>query len=329
MRPGFPMNLPAPIPPPSRSWKDIRQEVNPRAMSNEGRRRRMIASLRFAAVCALALGGAAAGIEIFLTSQSDPACLKDPDGSIPLKQVVFSTDGVLDRPWMDRTLALPKKASLMNLDLAALERRLLASGQAQAVVVRRRFSDHALTVTVQERVPVVRLMAQVDGGPPCLRLVARDGVVYEGVGYEPAALERLPWLDGVRLKRSAGGGFEPIAEMGPAADLLQTARAMVPGLSAGWQVVSLARSASDQEIVVHSALIPEIVFDLREGFPRQLARLDYIVDFLRSKGAPPLQRIDLALGGQVPVELQETASLRPARAPSRKTVSQPIQRRDF
>jgi POTRA domain, FtsQ-type len=323
------MSLSATIPPPSRSWKDIRQGVNPRAMSKEGHRRRTIAGLKLAAVCALVLGGATVAIEVYFTWESNPARLKDPGQSTPLRQVVFSTDGVLDRPWLDQTLALPKKASLMNLDLAAAERRLLASGQVQTVVLRRRFADNVLAVAVQERTPVARLMVQGNGEAPRLRLAARDGVIYEGVGYEPAVLERLPWLAGVQLRRSAAHGFEPIAAMERTADLLRTAQTMVPELFAGWQVVSLERFASDQEITVRSALIPEIVFDVRDEFPRQLARLDYIVDTLRSKGAPPLQRINLALGGQVPVELRELAPPRPARASPHETVSQPNQRRDF
>ena len=142
-------------------------------------------------------------------------------------------------------------------------------------------------------------------------------------------LERLPWLDGVKLRRSSKTGIEPIAEMDKAARLLQTAQSLVPDLFSGWQVVSLARLASDDQILVHSKAIPEIVVDARREFPLQLARLGYIVDFLHSKGAPPLQRIDLALGGQVPVELQETVPLKPAGGPPHKTVSQPKQRRDF
>ena len=322
------MSLPATIPPPSRSWKDIRQGVNPRAMPKEGHRRRMLAGLKFAAVCALVFAGAATAIEVYLTWESNPARLTDPGQSLPLKQVVFSSDGVLDHAWLDQTLALPKKASLMNLDLPVLERRLLASGQAQSVVLRRRFADNTLAVAVQEREPVARLMLQLTGEPPRLRLVARDGVVYEGVGYEPAVLERLPWLAGVRLRRSARG-FEPIADMERTADLLRAARAMVPDLYSGWKIVSLARFATDQEITVHSADIPEIVFDVRDEFPRQLARLDYIVDFLRTKAAPPPQRIDLALGGQVPVELQDPTPFKPARAAPAKPTSQPRPRRDF
>ena len=323
------MSPPATLPSPTRSWKDIRQGVNPRAMSKEGHRRRRFANLKFAAICALVLGGVVAAIEVYFTWESNPSEITDPGRSIPIRRVAFSTDGVLDQSWMDRTLSLPKNASLMKLDLAAVERRLLASGQVQTVVLRRRFADNTLAVTLQEREPVARMRVQSGAEPPCERLVAADGVVFEGVGYEPALLNRLPWLGGVRLRRSTNHGFEPIAEMRRTAELLRTAQALVPELFAGWQVVSLAGFASDHEITVRSSLIPEIVFDVRGEFPQQLARLDYIVDFLRTKGAPPMQRIDLALGEQVPVELQETAPLKPAAGAPRKTVFQPKQRRDF
>jgi cell division protein FtsQ len=154
-------------------------------------------------------------------------------------------------------------------------------------------------------------------------------VVFEGVGYEPATLARIPWLDGVKLRRSAHSGIEPIVGMERTAQLLQTAQSMVPGLFADWHVVSLARVDSDREITVRSSLIPEIIFDVQGEFPSQLARLDYIVDYLHARGAPPLQRIDLAVGGQVPVELQEAVPLKPSRIPSHTAASQQRQRRDF
>ena len=323
------MSQPATIPPPTRSWKDIRQGVSTQAMSKEGRRRMVFASVKFAVVCVVVFGCAWAAFEVYQTWENDPARLKEPVKAVPLKQVVFATDGVLARAWLDRTLALPGSASLMTLDLSTLEDRLLASGQVQSVVLRRRFADNTLVVTVQERSPVARVMVQIGGASPQLRLVARDGVVYEGAGYERAVLERLPWLDGVRLRRTARSGFEPIAGMERIAGLLSAAQGLVPLLCADWQVVSLARLASDQEIIVRSRIIPEIIFDAQGDFPRQLAKLDYIVESLKTHGAPPMKRVNLALGGQVPVELQESAPLKPARSALPKTTSQPKQRRDF
>jgi cell division protein FtsQ len=248
---------------------------------------------------------------------------------VPLKQVVFATDGVLDQAWVGRALALPKGTSLMTLDLTALESRLLGSRQVQSVMLRRRFADNTLAVNLRERTPVARVMVRDGAAAPVLRLVARDGVVYEGSGYERSGLERLPWLDGVALRRAAKGGFEPIASMGLVAGLLSAAEGLVPQLSAGWQVVSLARLAGDQEIIVRSREIPEIIFAAEDDYPRQLAKLDYIVDTLRTQGAPPVARVNLALGGQVPVALQETLRLAPARPALSPTISQPRQRRDF
>ena len=323
------MSRPASIPPSSRSWRDIRQGVSTRAMSQAGRRRLMVASVKFALLCGVIFAGAWAVFEVYATWESNPARLKDPVKAVPLKQVVFGTDGVLDRAWLDQALALPRNASLMNLDLAALERRVLASGQVRSVVLRRRFVDNTLVVTMQERTPVARVMVQVGAGTPGLRLVAADGVVYAGLGYERAVLEPLPWLAGLQLRRAAAGGFEPIAGMETVAALLTAAESLVPALRADWQVVSLARLASDQEIEVRSREIPQIIFDARGYFPRQLAKLDYVVDSLRTHGAPPMARVNLALGSQVPVELQETAPLQPPRSALPRPASQPKSRRDF
>jgi cell division protein FtsQ len=326
------MSQPATIPPFSRSWKDIRQGVSPRAMSKEGRRRMVFASVKFAALCVFLFGGIWAAVEVYQTWESDPARLKEPVKAVPLRQIVFATDGVLERAWLDQTLALPASTSLMTLDLAALESRLLASGQVQSVVLRRRFADNTLMVTVQERTPVARVMVQIGEASPRMRLVARDGVVYEGVGYERTVLERLPWLDGIQLRRTVKNGFEPIEGMERVAGLLTAAQGLIPLLCADWQVVSLARLASDQEIIVRSREIPEIIFDARDApgnFPRQLAKLAYIVESLKAHDAPPMKRVNLALGGQVPVELQDSTLLKPARSSLPKTTSQPKQRRDF
>jgi len=289
----------------------------------------MRASVKFALLCAVLFAGAWAGFELYATWESNPERLKDPVKVVPLKQVVFATDGALTRAWLDQALALPRNASLMTLDLAALERRLLASGQVRSVVLRRRFVDNTLVVSTQERTPVARVMVQVGESTPGLRLVAADGVVYEGVGYERPALEPLPWLAGLKLRRAAAGGFEPIAGMDKVAALLAAAESLVPQLRADWQVVSLARLASDQEIEVRSREIPQIIFDARGDIPRQLAKLDYVIDTLHAHGAPPMARVNLALGSQVPVELQETAPLQPARSALPGPASQPKSRRDF
>ncbi len=315
--------------PPSRSWRDIRQGVSARAMSRAGRQRKAWAGVKAAVVGLLILGGCGGALVLYLMWEHEPAKLKEPVRMAPLRQVVFSTDGVLDPAWMGRALALPPKPTLMGLDLDALEQRLLASGQVQSVVLHRRFRDNTLVVTVRERTPVARLMVQEGAARPRMWLVARDGVIYEGAGYDQAELGRLPWLGGIALQRTARHGFRPIAGMDRVADLLSAARGLVPLLYANWEVVSLARLASDREILVRSRDIPEIVFDARGDFPRQLAKLDYIVATLRQQGGPPMARVDFSVGSQVPVELQESLSTAPAATSLPRTTSRSATTRDF
>ncbi len=294
--------------PSSRSWRDIRQGVNPRAMSRAGRRRRTAAGFKVFAVIALASILVGVIVAVRILWRYYPVRLKEPTKAVPLRRVLFSTDGVLDGAWVQKTLALPRNAGLMSLDLHALEHRLLASGQVLGVTLRRQFSDDSLMVTLRERAPVARLMAQTGDGPARMLLVAADGVVYAGTGYRAATVARLPWLAGFVLRRTPQHGFEPIPGMDRVAGLLKSARALVPRLYAGWQVISLARLASDQEILVRSSDIPEIVFDASAGFPRQLEKLDYVVDALRTHGNPPVARVDFTVGSQVPVELRSAAA---------------------
>jgi cell division protein FtsQ len=133
-------------------------------------------------------------------------------------------------------------------------------------------------------------------------------VVFEGKNYDPALLNTLPWLDGVKLIH-AGDGFTPIDGMDTVADLLATAHNQAEHLYQTFLVISLARLASDGELVVRSKDIPEITFNTRDDFFRQLARLDYVLDLARAQPDKPLKSIDLANGLQVPVTIDTVARL--------------------
>ncbi len=295
------MNKIATIARPARTWQDISQSVSQRAMSKAGRRRRLAATLKLGGGVIVLAAAAWGAVQISETMADNPQKLAAAGAQTPLKEITLTTDGVLDHAWLLRTLATPKNASLMSLDLYALRARLLADGQVYAAVLTRNFPA-TLAVNIQERAPVARLRAQVGDAPPQTLLVARDGVVYPGEGYDPAQLAALPWLDGVRLVRS-GGGFAPIDGMETVADLLATARNQAEPLYRAFVVVSLARLASDGELVVRSKDVPEIVFSTRDDFFRQLARLDYVLDVARAQPDKPLKSVNLADGLQVPVAL--------------------------
>jgi hypothetical protein len=237
--------------------------------------------------------------------------VKSPVKSAPVKYVDSRSDGVLDHGWVTRTLALPKTAGLMELDLHALRTRLLESGQVRTAVLTRKFPE-TLVVMIEERSPVLRVRAQVGTSPAKDLLVARDGVIYDGVGYDATLIATLPYLAEVPLKL-VQGRFQPVDGMDKVADLLSTAHANIPSLYSGWYVVSLARYALDGEIIVRSKDIKEITFGTRESdFFKQVAQLDLIVETGHVQADHPALSINLAVGGsQVPVVFETPAASAP------------------
>lgn len=308
--------------PEERSWRELDQNVSPRRMSAQGRKRFALAALNAGLFALLAGGAAWGGYEILTTLTSDTAALRDPAGAAPLREIVVvnDADGVLDQEWVERTLNVRKGTPLMEIDLFQLRTKLLATPQVRAAEIRRDFPG-TLTVALHERLPVLRVNAQSPSGATQTLLVARDGVVFAGQGYESARLETLPYLDGVRLTHNRYGGFLPIDGMEDVANLLQAAQNSAPMLYADWRVVSLARLTAYDEIVVKTRKIPEVVLSRKIDFTQQLARLDYISDYARTQPDAVVQRVDLSLGGDVPVAFDSAASRLLPASPVKSTPS--------
>ena len=311
---------------PARNWRDIPQQMRPRTMSSEGRRRVMWSVLKTTSIVVVLGGLVWGGLEVAGTLRKTPAKNTDEMQASPVKDLVLMTDGVLDQPWLNRTLALSKNTSLMSLDLYQLRNRVLASGQVRSATLTRSFPA-TLTVSISERAPVARLSAQDRDEAPRTLLVARDGVVYEGVGYDATMVATLPWLAGMKLTRS-GGTFQPIAGMEPVAELLAKAKLEAEHLYSTWKVVSLAKLESDGEIEVATKDGTKIAFGITEDYFRQLANLDAILDAAAAHPEKALREINLAVGAQVPVAFADATpavgptagkaapSLAPGRAPS-------------
>ncbi len=289
-----------------RSWRTIRQDVTPRAMSARGRRRRQIAWLKVISLVALT-GAAGWGIyEMVHTWENDRAAIASAVKSEPVKDILVVTDGVLGKEWAARLLAVPRNTTLMALDLSALREKLISAGQVRIAVLTRSFPD-TLVIDLKERTPVARIQVE-DRLEKKQLLVAKDGVVYEGYGYDKALLATLPWLADFRLRRAEDGkSYAPIEGMKQVSDLLTTAQLQAPHLYREWLFVSLARLATHEEITVKAQDIPEIVFSAKQDFFRQIAQLDMIVDETkRTLAEPQIQSVNLALGPQVPVKLAQT-----------------------
>ncbi|MGC4073481.1 MAG: FtsQ-type POTRA domain-containing protein [Nibricoccus sp.] len=289
------MNAPANISPPARSWRDIHQDIAPRSMSGEGRKRLAFATLKTIGIVAVLCTSLWGGYELFRLWQHDPVKLKAPVKSSPVREIVLQSDGPLDHAWIERTLALPKGIDLMEIDLYALRERLLAVPQVRTAVLARKFPDK-LSVVLEERMPVARVRVPESDGALTDYLVSRDGFVFPGINYASERIETLPYLDGIKLRRS-GRGFAPIEGMETVSDLLGTARANTLDLYSRWRIVSLARLATDGVIVVRSTDIPEVTFGTRDDFLKQLAQLDLIIDRTRSQpDGRTLASVNLSVG---------------------------------
>ena len=293
-----------------RSWRDISQEVTPRAMSRKGRRRQRLAWFK-AGMLSVLLGGVAyTAWEVTRLWQNDRAALAAA-GSEPVRGLTLETDGTLTKKWVEGVLALPPGITLMALDLPALRAKLTAFGQVRGAVITRSFPD-MLVVNLQERTPVARVQVQSGHDQPQQLFVARDGMVYDGVNYDRPLVASLPWLAGIRLVRT-GKGFAPVDGMAEVSDLLSTAQLQAPHLYRNWLIVSLDRLAEHDEIVVKAQDVPEIVFTRKEDFFKQIAQLDYVTDMAQKFPDSGLLSINLALGGQVPVQLAHAPADSPRR----------------
>lgn len=279
----------------------------------------VFAGLKTAGIVAVLAGAVWGGLEVAATFQSNSRKVTEIAPSAPVKDLILVTDGVLDQAWLARTLALAKNTSLMALDLFQLRTRVLASGQVRTATLTRSFPA-TLAVNLSERMPVARLSAQDRDAEPHTLLVARDGVVYEGVGYDPNMLQTLPWLAGVKLLR-AGGAYQPVTGMESVADLLAKAKLEAEHLYDTWRVVSLARLDSDGELEVVTRDATKITFGINEDFFRQLANLDAILDAAQAHPEKSPREINLAVGAQVPVAFSgaepadATRPVHPAPAP--------------
>lgn len=287
--------------PAARSWRDISQPVRARAMSTGGRWRLVKATARTLAFGAFLAGCAWAVWMVAAALQEDPRKIPATAKMVPMQAPELKTmrDGVLDHAWLARTLELPPKVSLMELDLDKLSALVLADQQVLTVNMRKIFPDR-LEVHVTERTPVARVRVELGGVPRDL-LVARDGVVFFGTGFDPLMIRTLPWLDGLTLARD-GAWFQPIANMDDVAKLIAEAQFSAPHQYQAWQSVSLARLELDRELEVTLKNGSKGLFTAKASFFVQLAHFDHIINRLpRDPGVRV--KADLTLGREVPVTI--------------------------
>lgn len=282
----------------SRSWKDINQNVKPKSMSAAARKRLLAQRVRkFALITVAIIVGGFVGRAVLL-SEKGPELLAKAGRELPVRNIEIQTDGSITRGWILDYLDLDREEiDLLTLSLVDLKERLTRVPQIRSVEVERKFPD-TLAISVSERIPIAKIAAVNKRGSREILTVDEQGLVYSGVNYSKKRLKILPYLDGIRLKRSPAGGFENVSGMDEVAKLFYEASTYAPGIYSSWEVVSLEAMPS---VITKSRTARKVIFQPGD-YRAQLARLDYILDYYRGNLINPIPVIDLTLGSQVPVQ---------------------------
>lgn len=278
------------------SWRTIKQSSVGRAVTKAAKQRRLRINLRYVG---LAMTGLAVltmiGGAIWWWQNRAFGALAVPEET--LRQVYFDTDGVLSESWLEESVTLPRDVALMDVDIFALREELLSYGQVRSAEVERIFPN-ALKVTVEERQPILRIVTMNASGKRFMYLISSEGEVFTGQNYPKATLRRLPFLDGVVLRRN-GTGFQTVAQAPVVAELLETARRGWPELYADWRIVSCRDFNGNADEVgalirIQSRRMGEIIMRPYD-FPQQLTRLSEISEYTKRENLDRLSRVDLSL----------------------------------
>lgn len=299
----------------AQSWRKICQAPPRKPLTAAARRHRRRAWLRALGLSFLGvvITTVVAGGLYYWSRSPQSHALRPP--SVPLRQVFFETDGVLKSDWLRSVMNISKGQGILDIDIDALKRDIESEGQVRSAVVERLLPD-TLKVTVQERLPILRLAVRSgDGRGYRSLLVAWDGSVYRGRNYLLSTLDALPYLDGVRLERSATGrGVAPIAGMETVGQLLAKVHARLPRFYRTWKTVSCEAFDGRTDfpgavIVATTRRIGKVVF-APVDFDQQIEYLAYTLEFLDQHPAGDLEYVDLSLGDKVAVKFIDQLQVR-------------------
>ena len=222
-----------------------------------------------------------------------------------VKKVLFYTDGVLDEAWLSGVIQINRNMQLMDINIFEMKHSLERFDQVREAEVIRVFPD-ALRVELKEEVPMFKLKMQTSEGVDFLKYVGESGLVYEGIGYSETVIDELPYLIPYRHSNQQYLPINGLDYVSPLLSLLKE-EGLVERLRL--QSISLENFSGDsgfpgQIIEVKSGLIPRILFSAYEDYPKQIARLNYILSYINGSGNTEVERVDLSLRDSAAVEFK-------------------------
>ena len=212
-------------------WKSLKSKSSRRPVSRPALRKKLNFGFKFSLLTILFATGLSALIwVVFLEKEMGGETLKFSGSAVPIKQIQFSSDGVLSHQWFARWLGPVRQKSLLDIDLEELHTELLREEQITGAQISRVFPAN-LVVRIKERHPVLvlRLKDKKTGFKDWF--VSADGSVYRGEGYSNSRISTLPSLkvSPADLKLDATGkGFQKLSGIPYVAPLLELARRQYP-----------------------------------------------------------------------------------------------------
>jgi hypothetical protein len=278
------------------TWRSIQQGNSRKKTTKVAKRRHLVLVLR-AGMAILLLAAIVVGIlgirYFFTVSRTGQV------SGVPMKvELAFKSDGVLSEQWFTSQYGDVLRENVRQIDVGVIKDQIEASGQvttaAVAVVL-----PSKLTVTVNERKPVLRVRVRDDDGQSLVLLLARDGTLYRGFGYPADTLRGLPGATGLKIRRD-GSGYMPVEGIESVAYLLEYAKETLPAVSRHWRVVDLSDWNTEDGyrpslVRIKSTHIEEIVFSV-DNIEEQIGRLAGILEHSQryQMGQPVF--IDLSYG---------------------------------
>lgn len=261
------------------SWRDLQQTGDRRSSSKPARARRWLWWGRVV-MSVITLAALVAG---FLAIRH----FGSPEGGVvPVEQNVrleldFRTDGVITMPWVQARLEPFLQQDIRTVDVHQIKQQLESVGQIAHAAVAAKFPSQ-LVVQISERDPVLRVRVRGANGRPQQLLIARDGHVYEGVGYPAETIRRIPGAAGLKLRQDASGVLLPIEGVDEVAEFLEMARRQIPAIARHWRILNLEDwnpefSYRPSLIKIRSAHIEELIFSTSQP-DEQMRRLAAILE---------------------------------------------------
>lgn len=223
-----------------------------------------------------------------------------------LKKVLFYTNGVLDETWLSDVIQINHSMQLIDINIFEMKHSLESFDQVREAEVIRIFPD-ALRIELEEEVPMFKLKMQTSEGADSLRCVGQSGLVYKGMGYSEAYFDELPYLIPYRHLNQKYLPINGLNYVAPLMALLEE-EGLIERIRL--QSISLENFSGDtgfpgQIIEVNSGLIPRILFGAYNDYPKQIARLNYILSYINGSGNQEVERVDLSLRDSAAVEFKE------------------------